>query len=138
MSAIQELRLLCFFVDRYQHRGFYCFRRAIINKKDFWGLSMGKKILGYFLVTLLFSIIGAIILTPSAPKGAKSMASDPYLDGGEWNISFSNGMSFEDATCIMWNQNRDESEWVLKDGTHIIQDGETILVVPATNNGGSK
>ena len=66
---------------------------------------MGKKILGYFLVTLLFSIIGAIILTPSAPKGAKSMASDPYLDGGEWNISFSNGMSFEDATCIMWNQN---------------------------------
>ena len=99
---------------------------------------MGKKILGYFLVTLLFSIIGAIILTPSAPKGAKSMASDPCLGGGEWNISFSNGMSFEDATCIMWNQNRDESEWVLKDGTHIIQDGETILVVPATNNGGSK
>ena len=99
---------------------------------------MGKKILGYFLVTLLFSIIGAIILTPSAPKGAKFMASDPYLDGGEWNISFSNGMSFEDARCIMWNQNRDESEWVLKDGTHIIQDGETILVVPATNNGGSK
>ena len=71
------------------------------------------------------------------PREAERLPANPQFNNGTWDISFDNGMSFKDATCVRWNTIRDETEWILPDGTRIVHNRNTVSVIPA-NNGGEK
>ena len=91
-----------------------------------------KKMLFYFIVAVLATRIVAMALVPKPTHDTKLQ--DNPSAGGEWNISFKNGASFENATCVEWTDYLDRSEWVLRDGTRVIQDGDKVYTIKPEGN----
>lgn len=91
---------------------------------------MFKKILVMFVMSVAFTLLALTFVTPTAPWGADLLPYDPSRDGREWDISFENGEEFENAVCVMWNRHTNSSEWVLRDGTHVVQIGSAVYTIP--------
>lgn len=91
-----------------------------------------KKMLFYFIVAVLATRIVTMALVPKPTYDTKLQ--DNPSAGGEWNISFKNGASFENATCVEWTDYLDRSEWVLRDGTRVIQDGDKVYTIKPEGN----
>lgn len=94
-----------------------------------------RRLLAMFVFALVLMNLTMCWIVPRGPREAERLPANPQFNNGTWDISFDNGMSFKDATCVRWNTIRDETEWILPDGTRIVHNRNTVSVIPAANGG---
>ena len=109
--------------------------RAMSEKSEKRKVYIVRRLLAMFVFALVLMNLTMCWIVPKGPYEAERLPSNPQYDGGTWDISFDNGMSFKDATCVNWDTLCDESEWILPDGTRIIHNRNTVSVIPAAAGG---